>query len=735
MAENDDLRKINAWLGRAAVPAAVVLVFAAFLKVLTYSTGQDPRIYIVLARRLVRSSFDPETLSSISGFIVPGYPLVLAAVMKLFGPLAAYWVNPVFLAGFFVFFTLLVRRCLGGGRSEMVIVLATMCVVLSGYPLNAHYLLYPFRGAPELFFMFLAMHLLERGVRSTAPGAWRWSLAAALALLAGGVLRETVVFVAAGMLAWMVARPAWGRPRTRRSDLLAFLLPLAAAAVAVLAVGLWRGELLNMQWRVWFNSLLGRFPSKPVGRSLREMLVLLRSEFGWFLLPLAVGLVRAVRRPAALFLFALHALLFLVFYACFKPHPRYLLTVVVFLGPLAGWGIAAILDGLERIPRVPRALPYAAAVVLLAALNVHAVARLGLWGPRVTRCDVVALTRSVDALVPPGSPLLVDKSCRYLVDVLTVFTDVEPVDPLTLGTNLVAQPPLVFAEPLDEACFYPDKHGVRAALWIRRHADLRTPEGAGPDVCEFSLGDGGYRCGAVVPWTCTQAVERVEFEPGRAALLWLDFGNAGAGTRRDVELGSAAGATLGRWRTDRSRGLQAFYVPASAVTSEEAEVRVASRTPFPSRVVAAVDAADDLSRFDLADGRRPSVDDWLEPPFEGVGRPSSKYAALFVRGGTLRLPVPHGMRKQPLVVRVEAAPRNRQDIKVPVRYRARGRVVAEEVVDLRDPGFRHVIELRPPRNAPAIELRMEADVPDGFDNHFRMISVGFAVLPPGGKEM
>ncbi len=708
------------WLARnGAVLAVMTLALLAFLKILTYVTGQDPRIYIVLARQLVQSGFSAGAFREISDYIVPGYPLVLALSLKLFGPFAPYWVNPIFVFGAVVFLGLLVRRGVGGGVAEAVVLLVTLYVILSGYNLNAHYLFYPFRGAPELFLMFLGLHLLQEGVDSTPPRSWRLCLAAAGVLLVGSLMRETVCFVAVGAALWLFLRGRFEPGRTRRADRLAFLLPFVVAVGAVLIWGLARGSLLNLQSRLWLRSLLGATPSKPLGLALREMLELLGAEFGWLTLLLAVGVIRVRKHPRILFFFLLHAVLLFVFYGCYKPHPRYLLTVVVFLGPVAGLGAVTVLGWLARVPRMPRGLPVAAAIALLLALNIRAIHGLGLWGPRVTAREITAFTRARDSVLPPGAPLLVDKSCRFLVDAITTFTDLDPVDPLSLRTNLLTDPPHVFAEPLDAACYYPDKHGIRATSWILHHADLAAP-------VEFAMGDCRYRCARITPWSATSTEEPVPLVPGRPMILWLDFGASDADAVRNVSVWSG-GAKARTWRVNRGRGLQGFYLGREDVMSATGLVRVTSSAPLPARLLAVAQTADAFHRFDLTDERRPSSLFWLAPPFEGMDNPSSKYGVIFTRGGVLRLPEPYGAEGHRLGVLVVAEPRYARGGTVTMRYRRGAKVVAEKTVDLDDGRFKHSFAVDVPRGARELDLQMEVDVPEPFENHFRMIAVGFGV--------
>ena len=64
----------------------------AYSRVHTYATGQDPRTYLLLAKGMLAGGGGVHP-----GLVAPGWPLVLAGVMRVFGVHAAFWTNvPLF---------------------------------------------------------------------------------------------------------------------------------------------------------------------------------------------------------------------------------------------------------------------------------------------------------------------------------------------------------------------------------------------------------------------------------------------------------------------------------------------------------------------------------------------------------------------------------------------------------------------------------------------------------------
>ena len=77
----------------AFLAAVGICALWAYTKVHTYATGQDPKTYLLLAKQILHGDFG----AGGAWLVVPGWPLVLAGVMKVFGVHAAFWTNvPLF---------------------------------------------------------------------------------------------------------------------------------------------------------------------------------------------------------------------------------------------------------------------------------------------------------------------------------------------------------------------------------------------------------------------------------------------------------------------------------------------------------------------------------------------------------------------------------------------------------------------------------------------------------------
>ena len=70
-------------------------VLALFSQIRTYVTGQDPTLYIKLARLVLEQPPGSELFKQGLTQVAPGFTLLLASFMGPFGTAAAYWVAPV----------------------------------------------------------------------------------------------------------------------------------------------------------------------------------------------------------------------------------------------------------------------------------------------------------------------------------------------------------------------------------------------------------------------------------------------------------------------------------------------------------------------------------------------------------------------------------------------------------------------------------------------------------------
>ena len=504
--------------------AAVALgTLWAYLRIHTYATGQDPRTFLLMAKGMLGGASPVD-----SRLVVPGWPLVLAGVMKLFGTHAAFWTNvPLFVMLVWTLQALL-EEMTGSFRRSAAMAAGAVLLVLGGYPLNPHFLLWAFRQTPMYLAGILAWLCLVKAVRRQSAGrlavAAAW-LAAALAATAAGVLvRETGLLLLPPMgLYLLTVALGWAGPQPARSRWFLFSLAagigLAALCAGILAVWYLRLPVASgqvsflLEWGPW---LLSRpFRDWPV----RVMLAKIPAEFGWIgCLALLFGVWESFRRRNRdfLFVFLLPALAYLAFDGLIKFHWRFFLSTLFFLAPLAMLGALAAGERLGRLAlgRMSRAgwsaerqtraafAARAAVWVALAVWCARMVLHIPSWALAVTRADV---DRALAVLAPwtaPDRPLLLDDRTRYLADVLEVFTDwpLERIREESVAGYL-REPPLVFVQPTDQTAIYrfaglPSR---RADAILENHLSLKPL----PGEPGFSLGTSTYRLMQVLPWTLT----------------------------------------------------------------------------------------------------------------------------------------------------------------------------------------------------------------------------------------
>jgi hypothetical protein len=516
-----------------------------YWRIHTYATGQDPRTFLLLAKGWLtgRVTVDP-------GFVVPGWPLVLAAVIKLFGIHAAFWSNVPLFVLLVRTLQLLLEELTGSFRRSAAMAAGAVLLLLGGYALNPHFLLWVFRQTPMYLAGVLAWLCLVRAVRRQAEGrlgaAAAWLGGTMAATVAGVLVRETGVLLLPAMglyllavgLGWAGPDPAAGRPARGRWFLFALSAGIALAALigGVLATWFLRLPLVTGQ----ASYIIEKAPVL-LARPFREwpvlaMLAGIPEEFGGIgLLALLLGIREAFRRGNRdfLFVFLLPALAYLVFDGLIKFHRRFFLSTLFFLAPLAMLGAVAAgrwLAGMARRRLVRAGWPdgrlaragrtaRAAVWLALAGWGAWTVAHIVPWGLKVTSAEV---DRAVEVLAPwtgPDRPLLVDGRTRYLNDVLEVFTDwpLEQVREEGLA-GYVRNPPLVYVQPDDEAAIY--RHGGvpshSADAVLADHLSLVPLPGGGGG---FSLGNSSYRLVQVVPWTRRQAAVRLPPVPGLAGAV------------------------------------------------------------------------------------------------------------------------------------------------------------------------------------------------------------------------
>jgi hypothetical protein len=541
----------------------------AYSRIHTYATGQDPRTFLLLAKQLLHGGAGGGN----GGLVVPGWPLVLAGVMKVAGPYAAFWTNvPLFvlLAGFLGVLAGHLSRSRGVGA---VVGAGSALLLLGGCPYNPHFLLWAFRQTPIYLTATLALLFVERAVARRAEGrpwaAVGW-FSGSLAWVAAGVLvRETGVLMLPAMGLYLLAdaagwigEPGEGGQGRGRWLLAGIFAGLGVAGMLALAAGWWLGlfggsaqvgYLLELLPHIFCDYLPERevFP-------LFQMMAWIPEELGWcWFAALLLGIALSVRRRnrGYLLLFLVPALSYLLFDGMIKAHRRFFLSTLFFLAPvamlgacgaaLAAWRFARNAAGRLGVPGcwLARAgtVGRIAVWVLMAGWGATVIAKCRPWGVQATRADVERTLEAIAPCVGEDRPLLLDARARYLHEVVQVFTDWPTVE-VELGNvgDCVREPPLAFALPLNEAGLHWAETGLPANRLLDRWGWFKDV----PDS-NFALGHSRYRLRRVVRWPQRVAVHRLPPPPGSAlqlplppcALLRLDVpeGAAAASPRASVD--------------------------------------------------------------------------------------------------------------------------------------------------------------------------------------------------------
>ena len=648
--ESDDARPRSARAYTAyglLLGLLILVVSTAHLASHTYVSGQDPALYMMLARDFLRADTWAEGL--LSAFrVAPVYPLLLAGVMKLFGQAGVFWVNPAILVLLFL--------CLGGvghaiSRDRLGLFITAMLgvwLMMFGWAHTSLYLLYPFRES--LSFLSIALGWWAWFQAGEWAGNRRrlWLVVSGGAFVLAGATREPAVLALIGAAAARV--PGCNGWRNRLLDGAALLAPLLAAIAVLAALYGMIGIVASRQFHDW-QAAMDTIAGVPhwklqTSRSIQWLLTIL----DWWSMALILGGTLSLgirRRWSVLILFALPAVSTFVFYAAYEAHPRYALACVLYLVPLAGEGARAGLRCCAPITRRwPRIARQGAFLLMLAGGTVLLVSQghaLTPWGTRVTRQDVRHLEREIDAFSTERDYFTTELPCRHLGEALLLHLDrgmmnVRHMDEWADGSGLF------YLEPLNRECFTPGNYlphlGVVVGRYLRHRYDVTPLEGTDGRPLELALGDGRYAVHEVRPWSETRTAHDISPPSGEEFVVWLDFRDADPGTRREVVIRYEDGTPLDGWVVEDARNLQAFV---SRVPEDEPSLRVSIEgdTPGPREMLYGVVPVAQPARFSTTANRHLSIDQWFAEPFTILGDWSS-YAVMTHSGGQIRLPPVHG---------------------------------------------------------------------------------------------
>jgi hypothetical protein len=695
------------------VLAVGLLTLIAFLRIHTMVTGQDPRTFIVLGRQIATQHFSPAVIRETAGFVIPGYPLLLAGMISLFGLNAVFGLNSILFVVLLLLLHRLLARLMKNERQAGFMALFCLAGLFAGFERNAHFLLLAFRNTPMYVFSTASLLALLAASERKQRSAFSWgALGASLLLLLGTGIRETVVFMAAPMLLLiLIRRPRPDEP-SRTTLALCFLLPLLLVGCAAGVVLSQRPDLLlNSQSRQLLRILpaMVRSFSGPLS-PFRDAVGFLWDELhGWGLALWVMGIWYARKQPFFLCGFLLPALLYFGFDGAIKAHRRFFLTTLFFMLPLCSLSVAVWVE--EAAKRLGRRFRFAGDILYVlawagaAAWGLHAALSLQPWGTRVSLEEVA---RMQDVLarqaLKEGNVVLVDGRSRHLIDALTVFTDVSPVNAADPDQVLVQHPPRLFIEPLNKGSIHPIEQSPPALPAIAQQGRLEKTG------IRFVLGAGEFELARILPWTNNRIRETLPPPPDDPAILRL---------HAPILQGPPYNRTAVRVQLDGRDILPELTVGANfAVVSTSSGgprsplLQIESDAPLPNTFHPAWLAWNTSIDMKFGAGRTPSFDAYLSPEFFRFPSPNP-YAREWRAAGRIRLPVLYPSNTYLIVIPGVSSVHHEPDVPVRLTLSSRGRTLAQTHVPasarLQAP-LLHIGELEAPP-VEEVEIRMERERP------------------------
>jgi hypothetical protein len=438
-----------------------------------------------------------------------------------------------------------------------------------------------------------------------------------------------------------------------------------------------------------------------------------------------------------LFFLGTGVFLFVFYSVCpWKLFPRYVLSSFIFLCPMIGMGVFAVLEwGRILLKRVfdhdpGRALPVVA-IVCLALVFLWQIRPLGPAGVCSSRSEIYAFREKIQRLNPEQSLFVAEKRCANLQVALGQHTAAHIVGPQTATRLLPENPTMYFFKPLSDACFAKSKtrnRGVRAEESMLACGDLVLIKNGDERPCEIVLEEERYGVYQYGPWVPRTVMEPVTVVPGKDTIVWLDFRNFKDESGKQVEIRSADGRALIDPVTVTGVGIQGVHIPGLSIKEEMAHLIVSSTNPLPASLVAAVQSGPELVAFPQMEMRRLSTRSWFLPPFLVAGQ-YHKYAAGFSEGGKLRLPVPHGDGRYTMKVEFVMSASGRPGKgEVRITYRRGDTVLASEKASLaRCLENKHNFEIADLPFGGYVDIDISVDPPDCRGGHFRVHRVSISV--------
>jgi len=357
----------------------------------------------------------------VRGFIVPvypsGLPMLMAAVQRIGGRRASYYVVPV-LGALTVWLTALLGR-----RFHTPLTAAISALLVASSPVFLYQIVQPVSDVPAAFWWLLALTLAFHRTRAASFAA---GLAASMAVLTRPNLVPLAV-VPAAYLAW----PALTRSTTGREGAIRSAMAFAVATVpGCLAVAVLNQHLHGSPFESGYWQQSELFAWSHVGPNLdRYPRWLLEAQTPFICIGLFAPVI--VRRDGAwlLWTFAVAVIVSYLFYAPFgRDESGYLRFLLPAFPPLLILSVAACVDGLARtrLRSTGAAALTAIACAALAGWEGREALRRGAFTLRIAERRYVDVGNYIGRMMPSNAIFFAaaqSGSIRYYSNRLTVRFD------------------------------------------------------------------------------------------------------------------------------------------------------------------------------------------------------------------------------------------------------------------------------------------------------------------------
>ncbi len=715
------------------------VLFFISLRVHTYASGQDPFVYMLIVQELI---YRPNGWSAAIKACLqygPGWSVFLACVRVIFGSLAMYAVTPLAFMALMILLYRFFKRIFPVPEQAFLGAVATGSVMLTGLVVSSHFLLYPFRGTFCYFLVFLA-YACCGSMTGQAPR--RACILFAAVFVAYAILvREPMVFVAAAIFLFILTDRVPWRWKTLFLFCLPYLIPLVAFAGSALVTGSFGTEQLEL----WWNILKRRYAA-GMGDTVLQVsagqLNFLHASLGWVgWTCLLVALVRYGRNRTFLCLLVFPALALFSFYALYDvAHPRYVLSVLMFVAPAASCGLIFLVDQLLRrgsLARINSRWVYLAlSLTFLVQLGVAGKGMVPLWHAKVDAHDVRDLKQQIKSFARAEDVLCTEWYFNILGETVTAHT----------SHPLVAYPDDVLAF-LDTGrrCFFLKPLDPKAAIYksrpvyflpienmLRYRAELVPVKDVDQRARKITFLDFPYQVFEVKVRTQTEVSQICRPQSGDAPFLWLNLQSGATGVTV-IDL-MRDGNVLTHWEREVLTPYVVIALEAH-VAAEPFTVRVRRSEPLPARPVMGFQREDKFVFHALGPGREQAVEKMFTSPLNLGPSEVREHAFFHYDFGAQKPPGTMGPRKEPgVIIPTIIGDASQIDVSLffnvyprepgtlNMAYRAGGQSVGEFPFDLNSQENRHYLSLTGEPLPKALTFKVQS--PQPLQKHIRFTRLG-----------